>query len=248
VFLPEEIKYSVSSKSEERKRGIFTVPVYDATVTVSGRFKRPDPREIGIAAEDDIDWSKAVLSVPISDPRGIHSDPAFEIDGRARSIEPGSALQRSNLQKGIHVVKLFEGASSTLDFRLKVGLKGSSALFVTPAARSTQVEMVSDWPHPSFSGTYLPNTSSISAEGFTADWAVPHLAMSVPLAFSTGPADHFGQISAQSLGVRFYQPVDHYALVERASNMPFCSSDRSSLPCLCSKPAPAGPCTGRNMR
>ena len=44
VFLPEEINYKVGSRSSERKRGIFTVPVYDATVEVSGRFKRPAAR------------------------------------------------------------------------------------------------------------------------------------------------------------------------------------------------------------
>jgi inner membrane protein len=76
--------------------------------------------------------------------------------------------------------------------------------------------MTSDWAHPSFSGTYLPDGSTISEEGFSAEWTVPHLALSMPLAFTAGKSSGFGLGSGQSLGVRFYQPVDHYALVDRA--------------------------------
>jgi inner membrane protein len=216
LFLPEEISYSVESRSEERKRGIFTVPVYDAAVTVSGRFKRPDPRDIGIAADASVLWAEAVLSVPISDPRAIRAGAKIEIDGKSRTIEPGAGLPHSVAQKGIHIGKLFESAASGFSFRLELGMKGSSAFSVVPGARNTRVEMVSDWPHPSFSGAYLPDNSTISETGFKAAWTVPHLALSMPLAITINQNESLGRFSGQDLGVRFYQPVDHYALVERA--------------------------------
>ena len=216
IFLPEDLSYTVGSKSEERKRGIFTVPVYDGSVSISGRFNRPDPEDLGLDAGADFKWSEASLSVPVSDPRAIRAGAKIEIDGRPRIIEPGSGLPRSAARKGIHVGKLFASGPSGFSFRLEFGLKGSTSLSVTPGARTTRVEMVSDWPHPSFSGAYLPDSSSISKDGFEAGWTVPHLALSMPLAFSIGHTDVSGMFSSEDLGVRFYQPVDHYALVERA--------------------------------
>ena len=216
IFLPEEITYSVGSKSDERKRGIFTVPVYDATVSVAGRFKRPDPEDLGLDAGADIKWAEASLSVPVSDPRAIRAGAKIEIDGRARTIEPGAGLPHNVVHKGIHVGKLFAGGPAGFSFRLELGLKGSTSFSVVPGARTTRVEMISDWPHPSFSGSYLPDGSSISGDGFKAEWTVPHLALSMPLAFSVGQSADFGTVSGETLGVRFYQPVDHYALVERA--------------------------------
>lgn len=216
LFLPEDITYEVGSRSDERKRGIFTVPVYDAKVLVSGRFKRPVAGDIGNLTDADMVWSEAVLVMPVSDPRAIRAGARIEIDGRSRIIEPGTGLRSRVPQKGIHVGRLFESTPSGFSFRLEYGLKGSTSFAVVPGARTTHVEMVSDWAHPSFSGAYLPDSSTISEDGFTAEWTVPHLALSMPLAFSAEMDTGIGLGSDQSLGVRFYQPVDHYALVDRA--------------------------------
>jgi inner membrane protein len=216
IFLPEDITYKVGSRSDERKRGIFTVPVYDANVLVSGRFKRPVPGDIGSFADADMRWSEAVLVMPVSDPRAIRAGAKVEIDGRPRTIEPGTGLPNSAAQKGIHIGKLFENTAAGFSFRLEFGLKGSSSFAVVPGARTTRVEIASDWAHPSFSGAYLPDSSTISTDGFEAEWTVPHLALSMPLAFNAGMETRFGLSSDQNLGVRFYQPVDQYALVDRA--------------------------------
>lgn len=216
IFLPEEIIYNVGSRSEERKRGIFTVPVYDAAVAVSGRFKRPAPGDIGNLVDADMIWSEAVLVMPVSDPRAIRAGAKVEIDGRSRIIEPGTALPNHIAQKGIHIGKLFDSTPSGFSFRLEFGLKGSSAFAIVPGARTTRVELASDWAHPSFSGAALPDNSQISGDGFVADWTVPHLALSMPLAFNADRDTRFGLNSDQGLGVRFYQPVDQYALVDRA--------------------------------
>jgi inner membrane protein len=216
IFLPEDITYKVGSRSDERKRGIFTVPVYDASVLVSGRFKRPAPGDIGSFTDADMRWSEAVLVMPVSDPRAIRAGAKVEIDGRSRTVEPGTGLPSRSAQKGIHIGKLFENTPSGFNFRLEFGLKGSTSFAVVPGARTTRVEIASDWAHPSFSGAYLPDNSTISADGFEAEWTVPHLALSMPLAFSAGMETSFGLNSDQSMGVRFYQPVDQYALVDRA--------------------------------
>jgi inner membrane protein len=77
------------------------------------------------------------------------------------------------------------------------------------------VAVTSTWPHPSFSGTFLPKTREIKDTGFSASWSIPELARNFP------PVMFADQNTASvlgypSFGVRFYQPVDFYRLVERA--------------------------------
>ena len=139
-----------------------------------------------------------------------------QISDRDRTIEPGTGLAGHLTQRGIHIGQLFDSTPSDFSFRLEFGLKGSTAFAIVPGARTTRVEMASNWAHPSFSGASLPDASTISEDGFAAEWTVPHLALSMPLSFTAGMETRFGLSSDQNLGVRFYQPVDQYALVDRA--------------------------------
>lgn len=216
IFLAESLSYEIDLTSDERKRGIFTVPVYEARVTVSGRFEKPDPERLGLAASTQLLWQEAVLSIPVSHPRALRAGVVADIDGAERAVEPGSGLGADFSQRGVHVNNLFANGPREFEFHLVMGVKGSAAMAVTPGARDTRVKILSNWPHPSFFGGHLPDTSSITKDGFSASWRVPHLALSMPLAFRAGENSNFGLRSDQALGVRLYQPVDHYQLVERA--------------------------------
>ena len=90
------------------------------------------------------------------------------------------------------------------------------SLEVAPVARETRMSMTSDWPHPSFSGAFLPTERSISKGGFTASWRVPHLARSVPQAWSLASAG-IDRFRPYQFGVQLYKPVDFYDLVARAA-------------------------------
>lgn len=216
IFLPEAIAWEIEAAPESRKRGIFDIAVYDARVKASGRFAVPDLDSLGLGEGAAVYWQDAVLSLPISDPRAIRAGAKIEIDGRAQEVEPGSGLKGRHAQSGIHIARPFGTQPSALSFNLDVGLKGSDALMVAPGARETRVGMASSWAHPSFTGAYLPDSRDVSDAGFKAEWTISHLALSAPLAFSADDGLAFGLGSDQSFGVRFYQPVDHYALVERS--------------------------------
>ena len=94
---------------------------------------------------------------------------------------------------------------------LTMGLNGAGKMTFAPVGRQTQVTLTSDWPHPSFEGTFLPKDREVTAEGFTATWEIPHLARDLPQVSRgvwQGTAD---------FGVRFYTPNDFYQKVERAA-------------------------------
>ena len=77
--------------------------------------------------------------------------------------------------------------------------------------------LASDWPSPSFSGAFLPVERKIDQHGFTAAWKVPHLARSVPQAWTEGEAEfNLGRLGGTLFGVDLFVPVDFYDLVTRA--------------------------------
>jgi inner membrane protein len=94
-------------------------------------------------------------------------------------------------------------------------LKGSQAVNFVPVGDQTTVTLQSSWPHPSFSGNFLPQSREIKTDGFTANWNVPKLARDIPH-LSLAGGQIFPRYLHSTFGVRFYQPVDFYKQVDRA--------------------------------
>ena len=69
-MLPRDLRIDGQLATEQRRRGIFEVPVYRATLKVSGTFVRPSLDWIRPAPER-VDWEQASLMVGVTDPRGI---------------------------------------------------------------------------------------------------------------------------------------------------------------------------------
>ncbi len=226
VFLPEDLSFDVKTKSKVLKRSIFDVNVYTADMKLSGNFAAPDIRTIDPNAID-VRWNDAIVAVALSDVSGLKESASLKLDNQtALKFEPSIGISEGR-QSGIHArLRPISdvggpGASFGLTpdafaFEIDLVLTGSQALFVAPAGRLTKAHMISDWPHPSFAGGFLPATRSISDEGFDATWQVPHLARSIPQAYQAqrGKLDRFG---SHNFGVRYYAPVDFYDLVSRAA-------------------------------
>jgi inner membrane protein len=68
---------------------------------------------------------------------------------------------------------------------------------------------------PAFSGSFLPDERQIASSGFTASWKIPHLARSVPEAWSLSEVG-LERLLPYAFGVRLVAPVDFYSLVNRA--------------------------------
>jgi len=142
---------------------------------------------------------------------------------RAVAFEPGIGL--ANARGAGFNARLFPvGASvnqppGAFSFETELVFNGSNTLTIAPVGRETTISLSSDWPHPSFSGAFLPETREIGDEGFTASWRIPHLARSVPQAWrveASQTQDVHTPLRPTLSGVDFYVPIDYYALVNRA--------------------------------
>jgi inner membrane protein len=215
--LPETLIIKGNIVPIEKKRGIFTAVVYNSKLSLSGSFSIGDEQLEQISEENKFK-DKAYLCIGISDLRGIGNLSSIELNGTEMEIEPG--LHNDDvLSKGIHVPLDIDiiTSSPTLEYTINIELKGSSELFITPMGKKTDVTLTSSWPDPSFTGKFLPGEKNISADGFTANWAVNYLNRNYPQSWY----DRNYSVQGSSFGVSFLIPVDHYQKSERSVKYAF---------------------------
>lgn len=222
VFLPEELDIRGNAKSGVLHRSIFDVNVYTATLAVRGQFGVPDVADVDPNAIS-IRWNDAVFSLALNDVSGLKDAATLKLNGRdTLPFQPSSGVPGSNM-RGIHAkvgaapsLAAGEGTLKPFRFEAELHFTGSISLNFAPAARETRVSLTSDWPHPSFGGAFLPVERTVTAEGFTAKWRVPHLARSVPQAWSSMDGGGLDRFLSYQFGVSLHEPVNFYALVVRA--------------------------------
>jgi inner membrane protein len=216
VFLPETLAIAPSAKTEMRSRGIYSVPVYRSTIAFTGRFDPPETRGIETRGATIL-WEEAVLTLLVTDVRGIKQTAGIRLGPESTKFRSGPGVEAGlpPRQTGaIHVPLGAARARQGFDFAFTLDLAGSSSLNFVPAGGESEIRLSSDWPHPSFSGAFLPETRKISSDGFEAFWKIPRLARGQGQTLHVASLAQLMQHAV--FGVRFFQPVQFYSLAERA--------------------------------
>ncbi|MEM1086567.1 MAG: cell envelope integrity protein CreD [Pseudomonadota bacterium] len=217
----------VSVDVSERKRGLYSVPVYEADIDFSARF---DPGVLRDAVPNDADalWADARLYIGVSDTRGIKRE--FEVKANGKSVRMEPAVRSGNASGQYHIapsasVRLAGGSMAGLetleapiDVTASMRLSGAQRFAIGPFARSTQMNMTSNWADPSFTGGILPDrhTAGESEDGFTAMWSVPYMARGIP---GSGANLNLGDVTTwgeRDMAVNFIKQTSPYQSVERA--------------------------------
>ncbi|ARU86922.1 cell envelope integrity protein CreD [Pseudomonas sp. M30-35] len=215
-FLPEQFSLNGSMRTELRSRGIYQARLYHSDNRISGAFNLPANYDVSEKLED-YSFEQPFLSVGISDIRGINNDLKLELNNQRLSFQPGSG--EPILGSGVHVPlpALNVAEQQTLNFAFDLKLQGTGSLHVTPIGRDSLVELSSDWPHPSFSGLYLPTERSVSAQGFKAKWHTSFFATNMQETLAgCRSGGECRALMSRSMGVSFVDPVDHYLKAERS--------------------------------
>lgn len=215
-FLPEQFSLNGSLRTELRNRGIYQARLYHSDNRISGSIKLPANYDVSDKIED-YRFEPAFLAVGISDIRGINNDLKLELNGQRLSFEPGSG--EPILGSGVHVPlpALNVDKEQTLNFAFDLKLQGTGSLKVTPVGRDSVIELASDWPHPSFTGLYLPTERSINAKGFTAKWHTSFFATNMEETLAACRTDgECKNLTSRSMGVSFVDPVDQYLKADRS--------------------------------
>jgi inner membrane protein len=230
VFLPQRLNINGKAATKVLHRSIYDVAVFSSVLDFEGNFTAPDMNDVA-ADVQSVRWRDAVLALAVSDVSGLKTAAALLVDGQTKlAFEPSLGVPGAR-NNGIHVrlasvPGLFGEAAgaapaaptslNAFTFSFRLALNGSFDLTFAPVAQETTVNLSSDWPDPSFTGGFLPTERTIDASGFSARWQVPHLARSIPQAWSLADQD-LERLTSYAFGVRFFVPVDFYQLVSRAA-------------------------------
>jgi inner membrane protein len=219
-LLPRTIQVDGQVSTELRRRGIFEVPVYRTTLNVTGAFARPDLKWVRPVPER-IDWDQATVQVGLSDPHGIVRRASLQWGGREVPFA-GGAEDVGIFSTGLHASLPPldpQAPGADVPFAFTLELNGTRDLRFLPAAGETAVTLTSPWPHPSFSGTALPETRTVGGSGFTANWRVQDFGRSYASQWTSAGMDRdrlATQAAGSAFGVSLIQPVDIYQQAERA--------------------------------
>nr|WP_319385374.1 cell envelope integrity protein CreD [uncultured Roseibium sp.] len=223
VLFPERLTVGGDIAVEERKKSIYTLPVYNARLDLDGTFAAPpddmfEPKHGGTI---DVAADKAVVVVGIRDVRALRSEVALALAGTgAVPFEPGLGPlartdrdpRRSSGPSGINAAVSPQAWQNGFSFDVKLQLNGSTAIYVAPAGQTTKVAVQSDWAHPGFTGAFLPETRTITSSGFDAAWTIPYLARGIPKVMETSHLP----LQDKLLGVKFVEPVNFYQTISRS--------------------------------
>lgn len=194
---------------QERYKGIYKIPVYETSLTMTGRFPK--------LAKLNGEIVKAELLSSFSDMRGLSSTPTIMWQEHALSFATGTEQHLLGHYISADVSK--HNPADGADFKMQVKLRGLDNLEFVPTAREFVVQLESAWQHPYFIGRYLPDTRSVGEQGFSASWRMSEFATSITqsIAQCQKARQECASILRQnSFGVGLHSPIDIYQKTDRS--------------------------------
>lgn len=209
TVLPHQLDFEGTLNTEKRAYGLHETAVFEMDGAITGTFEMPGPDALPTLGQNaQISWGMPIVSVGITDARGIAGEPKIQLGADVLSLRRGS--QAGLLKSGFHAISPIRhtGKVETRPFRIDLRLAGTGSFDFIPLGEVSTAALRSNWPHPSFGGNYLPRSREISKDGFTARWSTTALA-------SNGISAAIDE-NATGFQVRLIDPVDIYRQATRA--------------------------------
>jgi inner membrane protein len=215
--LPLELEIRGNADSEERRRGIYKVPVYTTRLGVTGRFPAVT-LDAGEYPELALLWDQAAVALPISDARYVREAIVLASGNGTTSFEAGGARVPGfgPLLVAPYAALGLGALTAPQAFSFDLVLGGTGELKFLPLGDETRVVVTSDWPSPSFVGALLPEKRAVDTSGFTAEWLGLALGRGYPSSWKrTGGAPAGIELSA--FGAELITPVGIHEAAMRAT-------------------------------
>jgi inner membrane protein len=208
--------------TEERRRSLFKVPVFQADLRLEAAF---DLTGVPAAAPQgaELDWSRAEIVVGVSDARGALADATLTADGKTTALGPAESTseitiggdQSERIKLTLFGTRIDALAKPNARFNVTSSLRfsGAQRVAVLCYGKTTRLSVHGDWPNPGFDGGFLPIRRAVNRNGFTAEWSVPFIARGVR---AEGAAGAVAGLEGTGLGTSFIEVADPYQSVSRS--------------------------------
>ena len=217
LMLPEQLNVTGDVATQTRKRGIYEVPVYTAELFIDGQFNNQALLDLKTKHGDFVQFKAAIVITGIEDMRGIKGLPKLNLGKKSYALKPGTNNQY--LSNGLHALipALNADELEKITFASSLALKGASNLSVLPLGSVSDIQLKSDWQHPSFQGYHLPEQHAINKQGFAANWSTSPYSNDTRSLMQKCVQQGKCNLRSYALGVDLLQPVDAYVQTERST-------------------------------
>lgn len=214
VILFDQLSLTSDVVSESRQRGIYEVPVFESNITITGvldKQKWQNALAAVRATPGFQSFGEPYLSIGLSDARGIRGEPVITLNEASLDVLPG--IQPNQSGGGVHAT--IDINSQKFELAMAMAIRGLGELGFAPMADRFNAFLQSDWPHPKFSGAYLPSDFE-SATETEATWQVSRLNTGMSSLSDTCIASTCEEITNHVFRYQLYNSVDVYHQAERA--------------------------------
>ncbi|WP_311223443.1 MULTISPECIES: cell envelope integrity protein CreD [unclassified Acidovorax] len=238
--MPEQLQMRTAAVMEERARGLHKVNAFTLKAHLTAQWAdlsslRPQATVKGSRMQ----CGAPILMVAVGDARGIRTA-QLQVGDQSLALKPGTF--HPTYARGLHaqLPQALVHQPGAVSANLDLELVGTELLAIVPLGSTTDVQMQSSWPHPSFSGRFLPSEREWSADGFTARWRLSSLASTAQQDVIAGrricdpgwtdpalqdsedgdrteAATNPARGCTDSFSVAFVDPVNPYSLSDRAT-------------------------------
>lgn len=215
-ILPDKLAINGEIITENRKRGLYNVPVYSTGLDIKGVFNNKEVIRLTKKIGKNIKWKKSYLSVIVSDIRGISEQPELSWNKKKYDFSSGSAFEQEGNGMHANLSKLTSKKQTSYPFSFKVNIKGMESIQFSAVGKSTVVNIKANWPHPSFIGRYLPSSRTISEEGFDSNWKLSSFSSDMPRLIKSCLKNDCNRFLNNTFGVALINSVDIYHKTERS--------------------------------
>jgi inner membrane protein len=209
IILPDNLDVKSTVSTEQRKRSIYSVLLYNSTMNANGSFHIQVPDG---ADASTINWNGSTLCFGISDFKGIEQKVITKFNNINYDLVAGlptNELDSTGLSSPVALSA--ESTGKEIAFSMPLKIKGTDQLHFFPLAGNSHFKITSDWSSPSFDGNSLPNERILNNKGFEADWNFNN----ANLPFNTLLKEFKFKKGDYSFGVSLIQPADQYAKTMR---------------------------------
>ncbi|MEP5938833.1 MAG: cell envelope integrity protein CreD [Erythrobacter sp.] len=230
---PETMRASAKIDPDIKTRAIYQSVIYTAGLSGKAEFVLPDDLS-GLGVEtDQLLLDEVEVRLGMSDPRGLQTDAKLSIAGETLALYPGKGPAASG---GAGVHGSFDWSDrEPISLDWSYSLRGSRSFSFVPRGKASEWNVSSQWQHPSFSGSFLPDADAVerSEDGFAANWSISNLALGQSMitmqdpgmpTIQSGSDNYYSPViertspsdTSMAATIRLIEPVDLYSQVDRA--------------------------------
>ena len=231
LFLsPDTHTLQTELQPERKKKSLYETVIYLAKMDGKARFVLPDDLSRFGVTRDQLLLGETQIRFGTSDPRGLRAVADVRVGGKRIELVSGEGV-RSSGGTGFNGTFDWSGGRP-LPVEYAYTVRGSRSLTIVPRGGQTDWKVSSTWQHPGFAGSFLPDSSDISSEGFSARWSVGNLALGQAVVMQEdlppvgnsgdGGAPSYDRMEDSQVGtsktatINMVEPADVYAQVDRS--------------------------------